>query len=156
MKVGVEGVSLEGVVMVVFMLVCEALEMVVVVVDSWESLSADAGVSAPSSVVVVSDVVVEIALSVLSSLLMLMTGTSSALLMNFSSKLGGSPFRTMRSAFVINTASSFSCDIRSMVSLPASTVSHITRIRFSIMLLRDGNCTRSAFQCCAEDESISR
>ena len=119
------------------------------VVDVW-SVSV---VTVVVSVVVCAVSVVEI---VLSSLLILMTGISNAVLTNLSSIDGGSPFFTMRSAFLSKMTLSFSMDMRYMVSSPASTVSHRTRILRSTRGFSVGYCDNSAFQCADEEDSMSR
>lgn len=137
-SVGLAGTSASsGVVMSVAWLSASA------VVDAWESA---AGVDVPDS---------ETALSVLSSRRMLITGTSSAVLTNFSSMLGGRPFVTMRSAFLMRIARSLVCDMRYIVSSPASTVSQRSRIFFSSMPFSVGYCERRLRQCRDGAESLS-
>ena len=136
MRVGFEGASSGGVI-VVIILVCEST---VVLFSFSESTSG----------------IVETVLNVFSSRFMLMTGISRAVFMNFSSIDGGSPFLTMRSAFARSTSRSLGCDRRYMDSSPASTVSHVLRIFVSIIVLRVGHCDKSVFQCGDEDARVSR
>lgn len=122
-------------------------------VDGWSVSVVVTVVVVVVSVVVFSVSIVEM---VLSSLLIFITGTSNAVLTNLSSIDGGSPFFTMRSAFLSKMALSFSMDMRYMVSSPASTVSHRTRILRSTRGFSEGYCDSSAFQCGDEEDSMSR
>ena len=99
---------------------------------------------------------VEEVLSELSSRWMFMIGISRAVLMNFSSRLGGRPFLAMRSAFRTRMERSLGWERRYMVSSPASTVSETARMRLAIMALRDGYCDNSARQCRDDVDSLSK
>lgn len=128
---GASGTEASGVVRVVDVDVCE---------------------SSPGEPDVVAELVPD---SELSSRRTLMTGTSSAVLMYLSSRDGGRPRATMRFAFANSTWSSLSCEMRYMLSSPASTVSHMARMRFSIMDLSVGFRASSERQCCDDELKVS-